>query len=640
MTGRPVGAVTVVAVRLLVGLALAWRVIVAMLAPETALLADLATVLVIALTAWRPVGGLAAVVALAPAGLMLASAPARAAEVLAWAFVSTWLLAAWRPLGRVPRRLLVPAVLYAGCALVSWLGQTLRGAGGVEATALPLFLVRSLMPGHLMFSAQEPETLICLQMAAGLAILLASACVTGRETSARRTMAFAIVGSASVLSLATAADIARQWSENGFGGWFLLRYVRGERFALHLPDLNAAGSLYVLAVLVAIALALANARRRTIWVAGAAVMLPALWLTGSRSAALGGLIVGAVLIAAARYRASIRITRPMAAVGVVLAVAAGGAAIASVQQPAEQGSATQSVRMRTQFLVTSARMLASAPVLGVGIGRYHERSSEFMPPALRAVYPHENAHNYFAQQFAELGIVGGLLFMWLIGAGLVQGWRALRERQLEAALLALFAGAAGYLLTCVTGHPLLVPEAALPFWAIFGAVAAGENAIAGKRVATAVAWVVVAILAVALVLGVRAYLRPAGQPAERGFYGLETSSDGRPFVWMTRHGIWHIGPQPGHVTIPLRAPDQPARSRAWAVDVEIGGRHVGRYTLETGRWTTITIPLRDHSARPFRRVDLWANQLWTRQRDLGVAGDEGPRSVMVGEVRWEAAGGR
>ncbi len=82
------------------------------------------------------------------------------------------------------------------------------------------------------------------------------------------------------------------------------------------------------------------------------------------------------------------------------------------------------MNLRSQFLLTSARMFASAPVFGVGVGRYFDRSAEFMTPELRELYGNENAHNYFAQQFAELGLVGGLLFVWLIAAVLSQGWRA------------------------------------------------------------------------------------------------------------------------------------------------------------------------------------------------------------------------
>ena len=90
-----------------------------------------------------------------------------------------------------------------------------------------------------------------------------------------------------------------------------------------------------------------------------------------------------------------------------------------------------------------------------------------MPADLQAIYGNENAHNYFAQQFAELGVVGGTLF--LVRVRVLTGWRSARARPADAMLAGLLAAAGAFLLTSVTGHPLLVPEAAFPFWVAAGA---------------------------------------------------------------------------------------------------------------------------------------------------------------------------
>jgi hypothetical protein len=114
------------------------------------------------------------------------------------------------------------------------------------------------------------------------------------------------------------------------------------------------------------------------------------------------------------------------------------------------------------------------------------------------------------------------------------------------------------------------------------------------------------------------------------------------FTWMTGHGVFYIGAQPGFVVVPIRTPDLPhARPRPFVVDVDVGGRRMGSYAIEPGRWNEIRVGVRDQARSPFRRVDLRANQLWTRRRDLGLReADDAPRSVMVGEVRWEPAGSR
>lgn len=630
--------------RLFAGAALGWCVAVSIAAPETPLRADIAALLVAALTASRAAYGLAAVIVLAPGGTLLAPFPARVGELLAWTFVATLLLRFRRAEHVSERRFAevrTPALLFAACVVASWCGLMILGAAGVEPGAVPRLLAHTVRPDHLLYSSSEPETWTMLQVIAGLALFGAATRVAAIDADATRLAAWALVASGVMLALATEADVLRQWAREEFGGWFLARYAHGERFSLHLADLNAAGSQYVLTGLAAVALAVADRARRWLWVAAAAVMLPALWLTGSRSAAWAAVLIGASVIPLARRQLDKVEARAGAAALMLLAVGMAGATMVAARQPDEPGSAMSALRMRSEFLVTSARMFASAPVFGVGLGRYHERSAEFMPASLRAVYPFENAHNYFAQQFAELGIIGGALFVWLIAVGVRAGWKRLGTAASPAAMLALVAGCLGYLLTCVTGHPLLVPEAALPFWAAFGTSASAVRSNSGLT-RPIIAAVVVLLLFVGITLRARAYAQALTPPGERGFYATETSPDGVRFNWMTRHGVFYVGAQPGFVIIPVRAPDIAAnRSRPFVVDVDVGGRRIDSYTIEPGRWTEIRIGLRDRARTRFRRVDIRANQQWTPRRDLDLReGDDAPRSVMVGEVRWQAAGGR
>ena len=634
--------------RLLVGAALAWCVAVAVAAPETTLLADLATIAVVACTAWRPAYGVAAVLFLAPAGILLSPVPARVAELLAWTFVATLML---RLPGRSPESGLstvrTPMVLFAACVVASWAGLIVAGAAGLDPGSIPLALAHTIRADHLLYSSAEPETWTMLQVLAGLAFCGAAMRAARIERDTVRVAAWALVASGVLLAILTELDVLRDSAR--YGGWFLWRYVRGERFSLHLADLNAAGSQYVLVGLAAVALAAADRARRAIWIAAGVVILPALWLTGSRSAAIGAILIGASVIPLARRRVRVNVTRAGAAAIVVFAVGTIGATIVAATQTTEQGSAMGALRMRSEFLVTSARMFASAPVFGVGVGHYHERSAEFMPASLRAIYPFENAHNYFAQQFAELGVVGGVLFLWLIAAGLRVGWKGLTGVEATSApLLALVAGSIGYLLTCVTGHPLLVPEAALPFWGAFGVMigTSSQRGTSTSRVDLGYGRKIVAAVAIiTMVAGIglqaRRYTQVTIPPTEQGFHETATSRDGVRFNWMTRHGVFYIGSQPGFLMIPVHAPELPVSRKPWVVDVDVSGRRVGSYAIEPGRWNELRIGVRDRARTPFRRVDLRVNQHWTRRRDLRLRDDDDmPRSVMVGEVNWQPAGAR
>ncbi len=638
--------------RLLIGAALAWCVALNVAAGETPLVADLAAVTVVLCTAWRPAYGVTAVLVLAPAGMLLAPVPARVAELLAWTFVAILLLRPW-PASRERNspdqaHVRTPALLFAACVVASWAGLMIGGAAGVERGAIPRLLAHTIRADHLLYSSAEPETWTMLQVLAGLALCVAAMRVARLDRETARIAAWGVVASGVLLALLTEVDVLRDWSR--YGGWFLWRYVEGERFSLHLADLNAAGSQYVLSGLAAVALAVGDRPRRWMWIAAGVVMLPGLWLTGSRSAALGAILIGASVIPLARRRVRARATRAGAAAIVVLAVGTVGATMVAATQSAEQGSAMGALRMRVEFLVTSGRMFVSAPAFGVGIGRYHERSAEFMPSSLRAIYPFENAHNYFAQQFAELGLVGGALFLWLIGAGVRAGWKGLTGMDgASAPLLALVAGSIGYLLTCVTGHPLLVPEAAVPFWGAFGVMIGASSQFARMTAREdfgyarkIVAALVVLLLVASVTLHARRYAEISTPPTEQGFHETETSRDGVRFNWMTRHGVFYIGSQPGFLVIPVRTPDLPtARPQPFVVDVDVAGSQVGSYTIEPGRWNELRIGVRDRARTPFRRVDLRANQHWTRRRDLRLRDDDDmPRSVMVGEVRWQPAGSR
>ena len=419
-----------IVLRISAGAAMAWRVALAVAAPELFPLAAAAAALVFCITLWRPAVGLTLTVAVVPAGALLAPEPARTAELFAWAFLAAWLVRVWQPLAAAgwPRALVAPAILYAACAAASWMAFTIAGAGGVPPWDLPVFLLNAVPADYLVFSAAETGTWTVLQLLAGVGVFLAAVAIARAERPFATWIAWTVAGSTALLAAATILDVARGWAANGYEGWFLARYVAGERFSLHLEDVNAAGSQYVLAVGIATALAAFDNRVRWPVIAALVVMAPAVWLTGSRSAFLGiACATAAVMLTPNGGR--LKLTRRQGAAAVacvaIIVLIAGG--LVSAGGGDEPGTASRAVRLRSQFSETSARMFASAPIFGVGVGRYFERSSEFMPDEIRALYGAENAHNYFAQAFAELGIAGGALFLWLIACrhhrGMAMGGR-------------------------------------------------------------------------------------------------------------------------------------------------------------------------------------------------------------------------
>ncbi|MGE3578262.1 MAG: O-antigen ligase family protein, partial [Vicinamibacterales bacterium] len=601
-------------------------------APEVPLLLKLACGAALAATLAHPVAGLLTVAALAPAGLLLAPAPASASEALAWSFLAGWLLALWRPLGATrgapPRR--EPAVagapgsvplraigLYAAAIGVSWLGLVLADAGGIPVPQLPGYLLRAVSPDYLVFSSPEPETWSAIRALTGLALVAASLTLTSREPRLARWVALTLVAGSAVLGVATLGGVWSAWAtEGGYGGWFLWRYVTGVRYSLHLTDLNAAGSLFVLAGLTAAALAAGGVRRGAATAAGV-LMLPALLLSGSRSAVAGAVAAGALVLlrGPGRPAAAGQASRLLLSAAAVVAVLLGGVVVTSTLTSDPTGGAGASLGMRTEFAATSVRMLASAPVFGVGIGRYYPRSPEFMSAHLRSIYPYENAHNYLLQQFAELGVVGGGLFVLMLAVLLAGIWRSLRARP-SPEVLALVAGVAAYLATCLTGHPLLVPEAAFPFWIALGA-AAGASAAAVPMPAWGV-WVprgVATLLAASLIVSAARANRVFPQPPDRGFHDEQRTDAGVKYRWTTRHAVAWVQPDVGFLTIDVQAPALPGRARPFVVTLEADGVLVQTATVPPDRWTQVGVALPTRSATARRRIDLRVNQVWTEKRD-------------------------
>ncbi len=603
-------------------------------APEIPLRLKAACAVVMAAALAQPVAGLLLVSALAPAGLLLAPAPASAAEALAWSFVAGWLAAIWRPLQTrtVPSFAGRSIAVYAGVVGTSWLGLILANAGGIPLVHLPGFLLRAVSPDYLVFSSPEPETWSAIHALTGLALLAAGLVLARNEPRLARWLAATLVGTSAVLGLATLGGVWREWATQGYGGWYLWRYATGVRYSLHLTDLNAAGSLFVLAGLVAASLAVTGLWRGL--AAGAVVlMLPALWLSGSRSAVTGAVAAGALMLLWGPGRSGVsklgpRVVLPAA---VLLVVVLGGVFVTSSLTNDPTGTASASLGMRSEFAATSTRMIASAPAFGLGIGRYYPRSPEFMSTRLRALYPYENAHNYFLQQFAELGLIGGGLFLLMLGV-LCRGiWTALHRRP-EPAETALFTGVIAYLATCLTGHPLLVPEAALPFWAALGVAAAAIPAETGQApvwrgwLIRAVPVVLLSSLAVSALGATRVF--PA--PPDRGFHD-EQNGDGVKYRWTTRHAVAWVQPDVGFLTIDVQAPALPDRGRPFVVQLEADGRLVQEAVVPAGRWTQVGVALRTRSTRPRRRIDLRVNQVWTEKRDRPGPNvtDDRPRGIMA-----------
>lgn len=288
------------------------------------------------------------------------------------------------------------------------------------------------------------------------------------------------------------------------------------RFSGTFADVNAAGSFFALALLTAAGSALhARGLERLLFGAAGAICGIALWLSGSRSAILGVLLAGALWLAVSGGAPARR---------ALLAMAGAAALVVWLfPNPIADRGAVGALGIRVELARASFRMLAADPVFGIGIGRFYPLSADAIrDPAVQAIYPQENAHNNYLQILTELGPAGLAAFLSLLPGF----WRAMRQRA-EPPWIGAGLGLLAFLITCLAGHPLLIPDVAIGFFAVLGAVTAALAAPGTdrpRRAPVVVLAAVLALLAASLPFRIRAETRGIDREGAAVTPGAEAES--------------------------------------------------------------------------------------------------------------------
>lgn len=421
----------------------------------------------------------------------------------------------------------------------------------------------------------------------------------------------------------------------------LIRELAVSRASVHVADVNAAGSYFAMAGLIAIALA-ANARwsrrprwpalPRSVWSAAAALLFAGVWLTGSRMALVAA--IAACVLLATTLGPLRRMRWPAwatAALAVTAALALAALALGLDPRPSAARTAASMITIRRDFMITGLRMAQSAPVFGVGIGRYFERSGQFMPQSIYWFYFHENAHNNFLQIGGELGAIGLTAFVGLLGAAAVRLVRGVRADGRDVLLLGAVAGAAAFVATWMTSHPLLVAEVAYPFWILLGVALARADGNAQPPLVTAAArpassgvaaWIsrpaTIATAAIAVALAVSVPPRARREVATLdlskqtfGFYPWEADS-GVLFRWTTRRATFFVPLNARALHLTLRAIHLGANTGPTEVTIAIGGRTLNRMRLDYDDWVPVSLrlPLLPEDDG-FQRIDIITSPTWS-----------------------------
>ena len=452
-------------------------------------------------------------------------------------------------------------------------------------------------------------------------------------------LAVTLPAALAVSGVAAAAASFSLWFGIGFAA-DLRRYQEiGYRVSAHVMDVNAAGSYFAMLACLGLGMAVrARGRARALWCAAAAANLGGLWLSVSRSAVLATAIAlagCAIWTLSTRWKSS---TRAIALAGMVT-VAVSLGALWAWQATREGGY--RGVGFRAQFNATSLRMIQASPVFGIGVGQYYPLSPMFLTPELAWTYGHENAHDYFLQIAAELGLLGlGLFAAWLMACA-VRAARALRLEPHDWRMLGAAAGVLAFLITSFSGHPLLVEQVAYAFWLQLGLMVALAGSVVlnadwplhliHPHTPIARQWRAALLLggtAALAAIGVgRLSLQPPGWQAVDGFYGWETGSDGTPIRWTGKYASLFVPSDVRNVNVRVRIPPAPPTVPPIAVEAMIAGRPAGEI-FATDSWNTLNLALPALETRTgFTRIDLRVARTW--QPALYIPGSADMREVGV-----------
>ena len=344
-----------------------------------------------------------------------------------------------------------------------------------------------------------------------------------------------------------------------------------------------------------------------------------LWACGSRAAIMAGLLalVWPLALRGRIWRIA-AVRRSHLAIAGLLVVAA--VAMAYLLPHREtQRSATDAALVRYELARSSLRMLATAPVFGVGVGNYFSLSGQFASKELLALFPpaqRENAHNNYLQVLAELGLAGFAAFVWLAAVSVRRLLRLLSE-EVSAGELRLRWGIAigilAFAITCLGGHPLLIDEPAFSFALLCGAAVGlgAPGAAAARASTTSPQWRQAGPLATAIVIAlvvavpIRWYSARAAMDLSDVAFGLTgwyTGRDGIAYRLAGSTSLLYVPAAYRAIRIPLRATDP---HEEVSLEIRVDGLALEEMRIRADNWQVVRVALPpQRGSSRFRRLDF------------------------------------
>jgi O-Antigen ligase len=410
------------------------------------------------------------------------------------------------------------------------------------------------------------------------------------------------------------------------------------RAAGPLLDANSFGMIAALwsAGLIAVA---ASRPWRIPAVVGALLCWGAVWTTGSRTALLAAFVaLVPIAIALVRTAGRRRLGRRE--------VMAGGAALAAVvvlllvvpskgplnrfrHMPTFAGDAgvdwlVSEFWDRSSYGSTAAKMIASHPAAGIGLGMFHMMGAAYISVHLHEVPP-DNAQNWWRHNIVELGFVGALglivwsvVFLVYLARTSGEGERRVPAAVIKGAIVAI--GLASMIGMPAQSLPVVITFWTFAFWYTRLVDREADWPAGGLR---PVAWT--ALLVVlggflgATVLTAHSSLRPPLRAEEENrpyMYGMyeppEPPPNGDSLLWTEGHGVAAIPIQGPIMLMTVRAEHPDLVEHPVRALVKVNGQVVVDTTLHTSAPLVRRVEV---GATPRALIEARADRTWRNGRD-------------------------
>jgi len=515
---------------------------------------------------------------------------------------------------------------------------------------------------------------ITILFATGILLAVITETTIGHQQQTARRLAAAMVLGVCIASLSSAilggqvfetdadgfAVVQLDSQEDGVTRTFINMLTSNTRWAGFTGKVSSASSLLVLVVGIAIGGIARFSRYSLLWIIGAVGMTTMLLLSGSR-AALGAAIVTGTALYGFYLAKSSGHKRQYLTWNVLSVIVLIGIALI-FRWEALVNYLPTALQHRWGLMVTSARMLASEPLFGVGISQFYALSQQFSPDEFlilnNSTYldARTNAHNYFLQVATELGFLGLLAFVLSLYGPLRASWNHIKLRRNNRLLIGTFAGVICFLLTCLTGQPLIIAIVGYPFWIALGLLGAltnmatqaqhGDVSPSSQRTAQNThrthAIVIAGLLIVTTLTLAKASRDRHDIDLTRidyGFYDWETDGGlasvpfrvGTEYRWSRGRATIFLPEDTQQATIPLRAAAG-FSGQATTVNIRANGHLIDSIVLEDNLWHQTVVPLTTSDQREFARLDFNITPTWMPSAVDPNSNDHRQLGVMIGEI--------